>query len=544
MRKLVCFFMLAATLGSFAQKNLSNAYSYVSSEPYRVVDAEEKWYLSDEKGSVMTVKFDGKEIFIQRFDGSKPIFLGEKKYEGFLPKHYVVENVKRLNGKYYVFYSLWDGDNDKEQLFAIEIDAVKGEFLGAPQLMMQVDGKVTGSYSGRMMDFDVRDKFNIITSYDKKALMVKYRRKPEVKNDKKSFDIIGLGSFDANLKKIAVKEVTMPYTERRMNNLDFQIDSKANLYMLTKVFHDDSNDDKKSKKDTEANYHVELFTIKAGTDKINISKLENKDKFITSLWIFDSPATNSLIAGGYYSNGKGKDFSSNCDGVMTFKMKDDGAISDEYYYEIPLETLNEFESGKTKRKNERKEEKGEGAKFTNLTLRDLKVQPDGSVALVGEQYLVEAHTYVSNSGTRTTYTYHYNDILVTKINPDGKLAWMRKIPKQQVGSKGQGGMSYKFFNTANEYFLVFLDNVKNIDLPIDKTPATHSDGKGGYLTGVRMSAADGSYTKGSILNAREVDDFKLYQFSTDRIIKTSENSFVLEAYKKSKEDVMIKVVLQ
>ena len=34
-----------------------------------------------------------------------------------------------------------------------------------------------------------------------------------------------------------------------MNNLDYQLDNDGNLYLLTKVFHDDSNQDKKSKKD-------------------------------------------------------------------------------------------------------------------------------------------------------------------------------------------------------------------------------------------------------------------------------------------------------
>ena len=544
MKKIICILTMAIALGSFAQKKLSTDYSYTVSEPYKVVDAEEKFYLSDEQGGVLTIKFDGKEIYIQRFDGNKPGLLREKKYESFLPKHYVVEDVKKLGNKYYVFYSLWDGDNDKEQLFAAEVDFDKAEFSGAPQLMMKVDGKVTGNYSGRMMDFDIRNKFDVMTSYDKKAILVKYRKKPEVKNDKKSFDIIGLGSFDGNLKKTATNEITMPYTERRMNNLDYQIDSKGNLYMLTKVFHDDSNDDKKSKKDTVANYHIELFTIKSGSDKMNTTKLENKDKFINSLFIFDLPSSTSLIAGGYYSNGKGKNFMDNSDGVMTFKIKEDGTVFDQFNYDIPLEIINEYESEKSIKKNKRKEEKGEGAKLTGLRLNDLEAQKDGSLVLVGEQFKIVSRTYTSNTGTKTVYNYYYEDILVTKINPDGNLGWMSKVPKKQIGAKGQGGMSYKFFSTPAEYYLVFLDNVKNIDLPKDKAPEVHSDGKGGYLTGVRLSAVDGTYKKGSILNAREVDDFKLHQFSTNRIIKTSDSSFIVEAYKKSKEDIMVKVVLK
>lgn len=543
MKKLFTILMLGVIGMTYSQKTLSTDYAYTASEPYKVIDADYKFYIS--KGDeVLTVKFDGKKIFVQRFDGAKPAMLNSKLYENFFPKNYVAESVKIINDRCFVFYSLWDGDNKKEQLFMVEVDFKKGEFIGTPQLIMKVDGKVTGSYSGRMMDFNLRDKFDVLTSHDQKSVLIKYRKRPEVKNDKESYDIIGLGTFDSNMKNVSVKEIPMPYTERRMNNLDYQIDAKGNLYMLTKVFHDDSNDDKKKKKDEEANYHIELFTIKSGSDKITTTKIENKDKFINSLVIFDTPVATGLVAGGYYSNGKGKNYQNNCDGVMTFKMKEDGSVTDQYYYEIPLELLNEYESAKTKRKNERKEEKGESAKFTNLSLRSMIVLADGSIAIAGEQYFTVTRTVMVGSSMRTTITYHYNDILVTKINPDGKLAWMKKIPKEQSGSNGMGGMSFRMYDNANDIFVVFLDNVKNFELPVDKTPARHTDGQGGYLTCVRIASADGSNSKGSIFNARDVEDFKLKQFSTNRILQTNGNTFLVEAYKGGKEDIMVKVVLK
>lgn len=185
-------------------------------------------------------------------------------------------------------------------------------------------------------------------------------------------------------------------------------------------------------------------------------------------------------------------------------------------------------------------------------LKNIEVLPDGSMMLVGEQYFMQQHQSgggmamgggMSMGGSNTYYTYHYGDILATKIAADGSLSFMRKMPKIQVGKNGQGGMSFKYFFANNSHYFVYLDNVKNIDLPEGKTPAEHSDGKGGYLTAVRITDADGTLKKGSILNAREVDDFKIHQFSTNRIIKTGENSFMVEAYKKQKEDIMIKINL-
>lgn len=527
----------------YSQKTMSSDYAYKVSEPYKVFDAKEKIYFS--KGNeVLALKLDGKEVLIQKFNSETPAFIKETKYEKYFPKNYSVEDVMEIDGKYYFFYSSWDGDNKKEQLFAATIDFAKGEFTGEPKLVFQVDGKIAGTPTMGNMGFSysVEDKFDFFQSRNKKNVLIQYRKKPEVKSDTKSYDIIGLYTYDGNLNKVSGNEVTMPYTERRMNNLDYQLDNKGDLYMLTKVFHDDSNDDKKSRKDTEANYHIELMVIKAGSDKIETSKFDNKDKFINRLWLFDTDK-DFLVCGGFYSNGKG-DFD-DCDGILAFKIKQDGTIYDKSFHEIPLEVLNQYESERTKKRNERKERKGDDAQFSDLELRDIAVNEDGSIVLVGEQYFVITHTsYSPQMGSRTTTTYHYCDLLASKINANGSLGWMKKIPKNQIGGRGKGGMSYKYFSANGNHFFVFLDNVKNIDLVLDKAPARHSDGQGGYLTAVKISDADGVLTKGSILNSRDVEDFKIYQFSTDRIVKTSESSFMLEVYKKKKEDIMIKVDLK
>lgn len=543
MKKIVLLLLMVSAFG-FAQKKLSKDYSYTVSEPYKVFDASDKIYFARGNES-LAIKFDGKEVLIQKFDSEKPAFVSQKLYEKFFPKNYSLEDVLEIGNKYYVFYSSWNGDEDKEQLFSVEIDFDKGEFL-SPKLMFQVNGKIAGMFTGMgsgfmSFKFSVSDKFDFLRSHDKNKILVQYRKKPEVKNDKKSYDVIGLAAFDSELNEISNREIKMPYTERRMNNLDYQLDNEGNLYLLTKVFHDDSNDDKKRKRDEEANYHLELFFLKNGTSEFKISKFENKEKFITKLWLFDSPK-DFTICGGFYSNGKGD--LDDSDGLLAFKIDKSGNIYDDVYHDIPVEILNQYESKKTKKKNEKKDRKGDEAKFSDLVLKDLIINNDGSVVLIGEQDFVVVHTTSSmNGGVRTYYTYHYNDILVTKIGADGKMDWMKKIPKAQKGGRGRGGMSYQYFGSNNHHYLVFLDNVKNIDLPEDKTPALHSDGQGGYLTAVKIADNDGTLSKSSILNGRDIEDFQMHQFAVNRVFKTSENTFMLEVYKKKKEDVMIKVTL-
>ncbi len=534
---LTIFYIMTLSQG-YSQKTLATNYSYKVSEPYRVFDAKEKFYLA--KGNeVMALKFDGANTMLQKFDSDKPAFIKEKKYEKFFPKNYLVEKIIEISDKYYFFFSSWDSDNNKEQLFSIKIDFASGEFVESPKLLFQVDGKVTGA----AVPFGIKDKFDFFESYDKKTILIQYTKRQKVRKDDESFNIIGLFTYDENLNKISGNELIMPYTESRMDNLDYQLDNKANLYILTKVFNTDKNSGFTFIKriDTEPDYHIELFTIKAGSDKIEISKIENDDKFINKLWLFDTNK-DFLVCGGLYSNGKGN--FNDCDGIMLFKIKADGAIYDQVFHEIPLEVLNQYETERTQKRNEKKEKKDDNAQFSSLKLKDLFINKDGSIVLIGEQYFsITTRSYSPQGGGASSTSYYYCDILASKVNADGTLGWMKKIPKSQRGSRGKGGMSYKYLNANNNHYLVFLDNVKNIDLPLNKEPKQHTDRSGGYLTTVEISDTDGTLTKGSIFNSRDVEDINVSQFSTNRIIKTAENAFLLEVYKKDKEDIMIKVNL-
>ena len=448
-----------------------------------------------------------------------------------------------------MFYSSWNGKDDQEQLFSVALDFEKGVLSTTHKPIVIIDGKLTGGSSFHFFGGSLRgmingtqDKFDFMLSHDKSKMLVQYVKKPEIKNDKKSYNVIGLVAFDENLNKVSEREIKMPYTERRMDNLDYQLDNEGNMYLLVKVYHDDSNDDKKRNKDEFANYHLELFYIKNGSSDIEISKFDNKDKFVNKLWMFDS-SNDFLVCGGYFSNGKGEELSDS-DGVLAFKIDRNGKIYDETFHSIPIELINQYESKKTKKRNEKKEEKGIEAKIPNLELKNIIINDDGSLVLIGEQDFFVTRTSMRADGSTRTYTsFHYNDIFITKIGVDKDLKWMKKIPKSQAGGMGIGGMSFKYCNSNNYHYLVFLDNVKNIDLPIDETPAGHRDGMGGYLTAVKVSDSDGSLSKSSILNGREIEDFQMHQFAVSRVFQTSQNSFMFEVYKKKKEDVMIKVTL-
>jgi len=119
---------------------------------------------------------------------------------------------------------------------------------------------------------------------------------------------------------------------------------------------------------------------------------------------------------------------------------------------------------------------------------------------------------------------------------------MRKLPKRQVGDYGRGGMGFKHMAIDGNHYFVYLDNVKNIDLALNKRPAIHKDSRGGFLTAYCLPNESGKVKKVSIFNTLDVGkNYQLYQFQTQRMVPVSENEFIVEFYKKQKEDVLVKI---
>lgn len=554
-KTIIVVLLLLATTFSFAQKELSKDYDYQVSSPYRVVDAYNKIYFSN-GNNVLAVKVNANknQVLLQKYDLDVMKEIGKEIYND-LPKNFIYEGVVEIQNKYYFFYSSWTGKKTQnERLFYREIDFSSGTFKNEAKQIINFDGHLVnfydkasagipapfGGFSNSMssnIEFN-SPKFDIIKSKDNSKVLVQYRNKPTVKKDTKSWDIINVSVFDNQLNKIWRKQYTMPYTERRMNFINNMIDNNGNVFITSKVYHDDSNKDKKHRKDKEANYHIELFEINSSLDKIKTTKIRLDDKFINGINMFQLP-NKEIILSGYYNKGKELE---NADGLFIYKINQKGEFINKKYYEIPLEILNQYVKNKTKKKNNKKGKAEAGF----LILQDVLYSKDNSLILIGEvQYKKWHKTKSSHSFYGGYYTFHYEDILITKIKSDGKLEWMKKIPKRQAGGASKSGMSYTYYNYNGNHYIIYLDNVKNINLPLNKIPAGHSDGSGGYLTSVKINNKTGEIKKESILDLRKIKKgIVAYQFKTDRIVKIKDNEFFVEFYKKKKEDVFLKIEIK
>lgn len=523
----LCLLFILST--AYGQVETSKEFSYTMSNPYTVVDGT-KWYFNTNENEVVSLKKVRSGFIFQKFEGDK---LNEIKRTELdeLPDGSQIESIVQVADKIYLFYSLWDRAATTEQLFARELNYETGKFL-SDKLLVKVKGKVSGViYGGMFFNYSVGDKFDISTDFNETKLLVQYRLRPENKNDAENKDKIGFHTFTKDLEVIWGDVITMPYTERKMNNEGYCLDNDANVYLIAEIFKNETT--KRTTKEGDPNYDIHLIRIDSETQELVETKIELKDKFLTNYGFFEG-ANNEIIIAGYYSNDKY--FKTN--GLYSYRLSSDGEIISSTSNEFDAEVLKQFESERTKNSIDKAEEKGRLG-ISNLRLRHLVYNTDGSITTIGEVYYVESR-YNAQTNT-TTYTYHYEEMIACNVAPEGEMNWMVKLPKNQTSGSSINGLGYYLVSGEKHLYLVFLDNVKNLNLEENKIPARHSDGAGGYLTAYQVDNQAGTVKKLSIFDTREVNGIPVYQFMTRRIVELSDDEFAIEFYKKQKEDVMIRV---
>lgn len=122
-----------------------------------------------------------------------------------------------------------------------------------------------------------------------------------------------------------------------------------------------------------------------------------------------------------------------------------------------------MKEGKAKRMK-KKDEKGKAIELVNYDMGDIVLRDDGGVVQVAEQNYTTSNTYIdANGNSSTTYTYHFNTLIVISISPEGEIDWSRKIPKDQAASLFESKWASYYMNVVNNKMYFFHNgNAKNL----------------------------------------------------------------------------------
>lgn len=96
----------------------------------------------------------------------------------------------------------------------------------------------------------------------------------------------------------------------------------------------------------------------------------------------------------------------------------------------------------------------------NLIFKDVHLTPDGNILFSAEEYFVSQGEDISSGHTQITERYHYNDIVLAKLNAQGDMEWARNINKTEVTQGDASYASYTAFGKGENMFF-FINSGEN-----------------------------------------------------------------------------------
>jgi hypothetical protein len=217
----------------------------------------------------------------------------------------------------------------------------------------------------------------------------------------------------------------------KYENIDVSKDGKT-IYLLGKVY----TDEKKKKKEG-GKYQYELTRVTNDSEKTQV--FDTEEHFAASLQtiIFE----DRLTCIGFYSN------------------RSDNRFKGISYFELDPITLN-IKKAKYNPFTEQfiidKYGKDKDKELKNLDFRKIIIAQNGDIIFNAEEFYVTSHYMATpNGGGTMRYSYHYDDIVSARINPNGEIVWARNINKRQSTSGDSSYISYTSTAVGNDaYFFI------------------------------------------------------------------------------------------
>ncbi|WP_459209547.1 hypothetical protein [Aquimarina rhabdastrellae] len=424
-----------------------------------------------------------------------------------------IDRIKQLGDKIVLFYNKWDKKNKIESL---EIQMISLETLSIEEskVIIKNEGKIR------------RDRYAYEITEDESKFLIFYGIKNKDKKDKRNLKRIHV--FDKELTVLREQDVVMPFSYRDQFEQDIMIDANNNFYAIVSI----RNNGEHKK---EISFYHKILILKEGSEEVKIYEIDSKEEYIANLNFYEDEASNIYVLGSLKDKNKViEDEAIGTTAIGIVKLNENG-IEDFKSFKLSSDV---FDKNKTwiDSKNRKKYNRKNTLGFLNLGLSKIVIDADGDLVILGEE------VYSTNSSVNGSVHFFYKDIFAAKINKDNGVIWMKRLPKRQSGAnRGEGGMSFSYLSYQDKHYLLFLDNVKNMNLIDGQVPHLHLDRSGGYLTAYIIDDKTGNVEKESIFNTRKFKGTQIEKIRTSDIVRLSDSEMVIEGYDGEGKDFLVKV---
>jgi hypothetical protein len=456
-----------------------------------------------------------------------------------------IEGVEKLGDRYYFFFSRWAKSKKSEQLFVRELDFEKGDFLGPEKQLYASYGKLN-DVASPVIAWMAPPKFKRIKSMDDSKLLVAYTWQMKSKNEKTKNQQIGMHVFDASMTELWQRVIEIPYVSDHCMIMDYTIDRLNNAHILVQIFQDKSD----ARKDKTGS-HLIVFRVNATTGEVTGTDISIEAVVVREAKLSENE-NGQIIAYGLY----GESSLELTDGVFATTINENGGILLTRKVDIPNSVIAQHSSERLQQKIERTEAISNWG-LNNLVLKDVVLENNGSLTLYAEGLSVGNYINTSSTmGTGERSNIRYGDILVARIEPDSSLTRLNIIPKKQMASiqgaydrrflkeTSFGELGFVLMNKHRNPYVIFVDNIKNFNLPENEAPQSHRNGFGGFLTGYKIDQQTGAMENITFFDLKNAKGKVLKQFSIEKVFQLSENEIAIEfATHVARQNVMVKVNL-
>jgi hypothetical protein len=307
----------------------------------------------------------------------------------------VTSYISNKKSKFYYFYAQYLDNASKWVGEPLLLDSFAAEFL------------------------DENNKPGLLSSHDQNLLTFSYRK---ISKDKKSqsFQIVVM---DTNLVVRYKQEIEVPVSTQLFSPLDFLLTNQGSFFILGIHY----TTEKKVKAPDQSYY--ELYGYNYPLQRVVNTVIKGDNKFLTDVGFTSDNINNSIVVAGFYSE------------------KTTYSTAGVFYYALTEDSLHETKVINTAFTNEYLQkflgDKKESRELVNYSIDRVIVRKDGGAAIVAESMYETTRSYFDyyQQSFVSHYYYHFGNIMVLSINPDGNILWNNVISKDQNSVDDNGYLS-------------------------------------------------------------------------------------------------------
>lgn len=394
----LAFLLLAVS--AFGQKTTVNWGPALESETsvYR--------FLAETGGKYFTLSGRRDDLYLERYNSKS--FRQEFSKKLDVPKidgkEQAIEALYYLNNKFVLFTSLYD---NKGNSFSVRAYSISNDGVFDPKskevFSIEAESRAAAGDAGFYLSAD-----------SSKILVTHYAifRKEKIQR-------ATLRVYDASLNLTATGTEEFPTKENGEYVLlsNYAVNNDGEMFFLqTKIT-------PAQKKEPMKSAHNIIMFGKDGK-RLHDFPIDLEGKRVDRI-LFSFDVKQNLLVTGFYETKSGKGLMSYTGISGTFFMSIDKATGQEKaksFQEFDKEIIESYFTPKQLAKNPNP------ALPNQFQPRQIIQKDDGGVVCIHEIY---TYSYYQGNGGATE-TFYYGDLLVTNINPDGTIKWVKLIPKRQL----------------------------------------------------------------------------------------------------------------